>query len=120
LNDEAFWCRLVQLVATSRVEIDRPKGSAHPEHPAFLYPYDYGYLDGTQSGDGDGIDVWVGSLPERTVTGIICSVDMAQRDAEVKILLGCTQGEAWAILQTHTTGAQAAILVERPVETVST
>lgn len=117
LNDAAFWRRLDQLVATARLETDRPKRSTHPRFPAFLYRYDYGYLEGTRSGDGDGIDVWIGSLPNKSVTGIICSVDTEKRDAEVKILLGCTPQEAQDILLTHTTGEQSAIMVERPAET---
>jgi len=115
LADEGFWRRLDQLVATCELKIDRPKGSAHPRFPALRYPYDYGYLDSTRSGDGDGIDVWVGTLPEKRVTGIICSVETEQRDAEVTILLGCTPHEARNILQTHNRGAQAAIWVERPL-----
>jgi inorganic pyrophosphatase len=113
MSDDDFWCKLDQLVAACQLKIDRPKGSTHPRYPAFIYPLDYGYLAGTRSGDGDGIDVWLGSLPERTVTGVICSVEVEQRDAEVKILLGCTPQEAREILKTHNVGAQAAILVER-------
>jgi inorganic pyrophosphatase len=78
-----------------------------------IYPHDYGYLENTQSGDGDGIDVWLGSLPEKTVTAVICTVDMEKRDAEVKILLGCTPQEAHEILETHNSGPQSGILLER-------
>lgn len=115
MADEGFWRRLDQLVATCELKIDRPRGSAHPRFRAFRYPFDYGYLEGTRSGDGDGIDVWVGSRPEKQVTGIICSVETTQRDAEVKILLGCTPHEARDILQTHNRGAQSAILIQRPI-----
>jgi inorganic pyrophosphatase len=111
-----FWQKLDQLVAGNELKIDRPQGSAHPRHPDFVYPFDYGYLEGTRSGDGEGIDVWVGSLPHRWVTAVVCCVEVEQRDAELKILLGCTPQEAQEILKTHNAGAQAAILVERPVE----
>jgi inorganic pyrophosphatase len=114
LNEEDFWRGLDQLVATCELILDRPKGSAHPRFPAFRYPFDYGFLHGTRSRDGGGLDVWVGGLPGRPVTGIICSVDTAQRDVEIKLLLGCTHQEARIILETHNRGAQAAILVERP------
>jgi inorganic pyrophosphatase len=100
----SFWQHLDQLVATSNLKIDRPKGSAHPRYPDLIYPHDYGYLENTQSGDGDGIDVWLGSLPEKIVTALICTVDMGKRDAEVKILLGCTPQEAREILETHNSG----------------
>lgn len=115
MADEGFWRRLDQLVATCELKIDRPKGSVHPRFGSFRYPFDYGYLEGTRSGDGDGIDVWVGSRPEKRVTGIICSVETTQRDAEVKILLSCTPHEARDILQTHNRGTQSAILIQRPV-----
>ena len=115
MQHDLFWNRLDRLVANCELKIDRPKGSTHPRFAGFSYPLDYGYLEGTRSGDGDGIDVWVGTLPEKQVTGVICSVEMEQRDAELKILLSCTPQEARLILQTHNHGAQSAILVERPI-----
>ena len=39
-----FWDALDQLTADSEIVIDRPKGSAHPRFPNFIYPVDYGYL----------------------------------------------------------------------------
>ena len=56
--DAAFWQALDKLVAESKIVIDRPKGRHHPKYPAFVYPVDYGYLEGTSSMDGGGIDVW--------------------------------------------------------------
>jgi len=112
--DYGFWERLDDLVAGSRVVIDRPKGAAHPRYPEFIYPMDYGYLEGTQAMDGGGIDVWRGNLPEARVTAVVCSVDSVKRDTEVKILLGCTPEEADVILRTHNGQFQAAILIPRP------
>jgi len=111
-----FWERLDDLVAGSRVVIDRPQGTAHPRYPEFIYPLDYGYLEGTQAIDGGGVDVWVGSLPEKRVTAVVCNVDMAKRDTELKLLLGCTPEEAEIILQTHNSQFQSAILIPRPGE----
>jgi inorganic pyrophosphatase len=111
---EAFWRGLDKLVAACCLVIDRPRGSPHPRHPSFVYPLDYGYLQGTRSADGDGVDVWVGSLPEREVTAVVCTVDGEKRDAEVKILLGCTPQEARLILAVHNWGSQAGLLLERP------
>jgi inorganic pyrophosphatase len=112
MQPETFWSKLDALVDACPLVIDRPKSSLHPRH-RFAYPLDYGYLDGTRSGDGEGIDVWVGSVPERGVTAVICTVDVGQRDAELKILPGCTLGETQAALATHNAGAQAGILVQR-------
>lgn len=102
------------LVQTCALVIDRPKGSAHPRYPDFRYPLDYGYLEGTASGDGMGIDVWVGSLPEKRVTALLCAVDLGKRDAEMKLLLGCTSEEARQVLAIHNKGTQSATLLERP------
>ncbi|MDI9915423.1 inorganic diphosphatase [Rhodococcus sp. IEGM 1379] len=53
------------MARTSNIVIDRLKGIAHPRIPHFMYPVDYGYLAATISGDGDGIDVFVGTAPTR-------------------------------------------------------
>ena len=108
-----FWALADRLVATSRIVIDRPRGSAHPRVPEIIYPLDYGYLEGTSGGDGDGIDVWRGSLPDARVTGAIMTVDLRRRDAEVKLLVGCTPAEADLALATHSQEQQAALLLRR-------
>ena len=118
MADNEFWLALDKLVVASSPVVDRPKGSLHPRHPSYRYPLDYGHLKGTRSPDGDGIDVWIGSLERRSptappVTGIIVTVDLDNRDAEFKILLGCTAAEAQIALSAHNRGLQAAILVER-------
>src|SRR5690349_3318836 len=58
------------------------------------YSLDCGYLEGTQAADGGGIDVRVGSLPGNRVTAVICTIDLTKRDAEIKILIGCTMDES--------------------------
>lgn len=91
--NELFWHNLDQLIAASEIVLDRPAGSVHPRHADIIYPLDYGYLAGTSAGDGAGIDVWLGSLPERALVGIVCTADVSKRDAEIKLLLGCTPAE---------------------------
>ncbi len=59
--DKSFWEAIDNLVEQSEIVIDRPKGSAHPKYPKFIYQVDYGYLKNTSSMDGAGIDVWVGT-----------------------------------------------------------
>jgi inorganic pyrophosphatase len=108
-----FWTRLDQLVATSRIVIDRPKGTAHPRFPDMIYPVDYGYLDGTTMVDGGGIDVWRGTSSAARPDAVVCTVDLLKRDAEIKILLGCTEAERQAILRFHTGDATGALLVRR-------
>ena len=108
-----YWQYMDQLVQDCEIVIDRPRGTAHHRYPNFIYPFDYGYLKGTQAVDGGGIDVWVGSLPHRLVTGLICTVDLTKHDAEIKILVGCTNEEAQEILKTHNEGPQSGILISR-------
>lgn len=114
MNHDKFWATLDELVASSELVIDRPAKSAHPRYPDLIYPHDYGYLAGTQSADGGGIDVWAGSLPERAITAVICTVDMVKRDSEMKILLGCTPAEIETIFSVHNSGPMSALLMERP------
>ena len=95
-----FWDALDQLAADSELVIDRPKGSAHPRFPNFIYPVDYGYLKGTASMDGGGIDVWLGT-GDRKLDAVMCIVDLMKRDSEIKLLLGCTEEEKPAIYQIH-------------------
>ncbi len=109
-----FWLALDQLIAASEIIIDRPKGSAHPRCADFIYPADYGYLANTRVMDGGGLDVWVGSLPDRKLTAVICTVDLLKRDVELKLLLGCSADEQSIILELHNAYSQSGMLVERP------
>ena len=88
--DASFWQTLTELIETNPIILDRPKGRAHPRYPVLIYPLDYGFLENTSAGDGDGIDVWIGSIPTKTLTGILCTFDRLKRDAEIKLLIGCT------------------------------
>ncbi len=110
-----FWQFLEELVHNHPIVIDRPKGSAHPRYPEFVYPVDYGYLDKTNSMDGGGIDVWSGSLGNQMINGIICTIDMTKSDSEIKILLGCTEAEIETILEEHNQFTQAGIWIANPL-----
>jgi inorganic pyrophosphatase len=111
MNDQDFWSRLASFVSRGSVVVDRAKGSRHPRIPGLIYPLDYGYLKDLRSGDGAGVDVWIGSLKRQVITGVVCTVDVGKRDAEVKILLGCTRAEQRRILSLHNWGDQRAVLV---------
>jgi len=100
--DDRYWQTLQELLTSTKLVIDRPKGQAHPRYPELIYPLDYGYLDGTTSGDSAGIDVWVGSLENRKLTGILCTFDTFKRDAEVKLLSGCSEKDVETILGFNT------------------
>ena len=111
--NKEFWDALDELVNNSEIIIDRPKGSAHPKYPDFIYRVDYGYLTDTSSMDGAGIDVWVGS-GERTVDAVMCIVDLKKKDSEIKILIGCTEEEKSIVYETHNkTPFMKGILIHR-------
>ena len=114
--DEAFWRTLDALIASSEIVIDRPHGTAHPRYPEMVYPLDYGYLAGTHSGDGDGIDVWLGASSTaggRQLVGMIVTVDLNKRDSEIKLLVDCTAEEVALALALHRNQQQQALLVQR-------
>jgi len=96
-----FWQRLDALVASHELVIDRPRGSAHPRFLSAVYPLDYGYLQETSGGDGNGVDVWRGSQVPCGVVGGVCTVDSLKGDAELKVLLGCTEQEISAAKRFH-------------------
>ena len=98
--NEDFWKALDELVNFSEIVIDRPKGSAHPKFPDFIYRVDYGYLKDTTSMDGAEIDVWVGS-GDKKIDAIMCIVDLMKKDSEIKILIGCTEEEKMEVYRTH-------------------
>ena len=108
-----FWRALDSLVDNSEIVIDRPKGTAHPKYPDYIYKVDYGYLKNTSSMDGAGIDVWIGS-GEKKIDAIMCIVDLMKRDSEIKILIGCTEEEKQIVYQTHNeTEYMKGILIRR-------
>jgi inorganic pyrophosphatase len=113
MNDD-FWTYLDKLVAESKIVIDHPKGSHHPCYPEIIYPLDYGYLEGTTSAVGGGIDIWRGSQETKKSSAVIMTIDLHKRDAEIKILLGCTETEIQTILDFHNDQNMRATLVRRP------
>lgn len=117
-----FWAFADRLVAVSRVVIERSKGSAHLGDPGIVYPVDYGYLEGTTSTDGAGVDVWVGAAAgpaasqDQPVSAFLLTVDLTKKDAEVKLLIGCSDEETRAIMDLlDSLGSLRCLLVRRPV-----
>ncbi len=111
-----FWESFDLLVKASEIFIDRPKETAHPRFSNIIYPLDYGYLKGTTAGDGDGIDIWIGSLSTNQVTGIVVTVDLYKKDAEQKILFNCTDKEMETIASFHNVKKQSSKLIVRNLQ----
>ena len=114
-SDDAFWAALDRLMASSRLVIDRPKGTAHPRYPDMMYPIDYGYLADTTAMDGGSIDVWAGSDPARGLDAVMVTVDLVKRDAEIKLLIGCTEEEKQLVWRLHNDSeSMKGMLIRRP------
>lgn len=109
-----FWDEVDRLCLTAAHIVDRPARSCHPRFPEWVYPLDYGYLDGTTGGDGHGIDVWFGTAAEPRATAVACTVDPYQRDSEVKYLWRCTPAEVAAIRAFYAGQPMQVLLVQRP------
>lgn len=93
-----FWEEMARLATSDLLVIDRPLGSVHPRFSDLIYPFDYGYIEGTLAADGDGIDVWIGSQGGRVLTGILCTFDTIDKDAEIKLMLGCSDADIETII----------------------
>lgn len=112
-NRVEFWQYLDALAQNSPLVIDRPRGATHPRYPRQVYPLDYGYLAGTSSADGAGIDIWIGSQGAGQITGILCTVDLLKKDGEMKVLFGCTDEDVQRILQFVNGHSMRAIYISR-------
>jgi inorganic pyrophosphatase len=112
-----FWEALEQLMVESRLLIDRAKGQPHPRFPDMVYPLNYGYLVGTTTVDGGGIDVWLGSGNSQEIVGVVCTVDLLKKDAEIKILAGCSEKEMETVVQfTQNTGMGCRLIRREKVD----
>ena len=114
LNSD-FWRALDKLIAESEIVIDRPKDTCHPKYTDMIYPLDYGYLKNTSSMDGQGIDVWRGSLPGEHLDAVMVIVDLWKHDSEIKLLIGVTDDEARIVYDFHNNNGDAmqGILIPR-------
>ena len=88
-----FWECLQRLLASSRIVLDSPAGSPHPDFPELVYPIDFGYLDSTVAFDGGSIKVWVGSQSAFGLDALAVTANLEKREVEVALLSGCTQQE---------------------------
>jgi inorganic pyrophosphatase len=95
------WVAWEGLLRGRGVVLDRPRGSPHPRYREMIYPLDYGYIPGTVGGDGDEVDVFVGSA-NTGLTAALITHDLGKGDHELKLLWNMTAteiGVAHAFLQ---------------------
>ena len=76
------------LGKTVQIKIDRPIGSVHPQYPEMIYPINYGYIPGTQSDDGEEVDVYLLGVdtPVEEYTAKIIAVVYRKDDKEQKLV----------------------------------
>ena len=114
--NSGFWEYINKLVKENEIIIDRPKGTRHPKYDNMIYEFDYGYIKNTKTTDGGGIDVFKGSLHNRNVNTIICTIDLLKKDIEIKILIGCTIAEKMKIYDfLNNSEYMKAIIIEKEV-----
>jgi inorganic pyrophosphatase len=76
------------LGRTVKVKMDRPLGSKHPDYE-LIYPVNYGYIEGTVSGDGEEIDAYVlGEFePLSEFEGVVVGIIERSNDVEDKLVV---------------------------------
>jgi inorganic pyrophosphatase len=94
VRDHFRWAAWAHCIERRGVAIDRPFGTAHPDHASVVYPLDYGFLPDTIGPDGEPIDVFVGSGTAGLV-GLLLTTDHRQCDRDVKLLFDCTPPEIY-------------------------
>jgi inorganic pyrophosphatase len=88
------------------VIVDRPMGSAHPQHPDMIYPINYGYLPDTLAPDGEPEDAYIMGVevPVNTFAGHIIAQIHRENDIEDKWVVapqGCCFTEDEIRTATH-------------------
>ena len=89
MDDQVDWAAFEQWLCERGVIIDRPRGAAHPRYAQRLYPLDYGFIPATSGGDGQPVDVFVGTVPTGLV-GAFVTHDVLKGDDELKLLWNVT------------------------------
>ena len=110
----SFWAYLNKLIVDSPVFNDRPRNSRHPRYPEIIYLLDYGHLEDNCTVGGSGVDVWLGASKSYNLRAVLLTVDLHNRDTEIKLLLGCTDEEMQLILYFQNTESMRALLIRRP------
>ena len=91
------WTVWDNAIAAQGIEIERPYGTAHPDHPSIIYPINYGFVRGTMSADGHPMDIFVGSDAEAGLVAAVFTHDKRKGDRECKLIYNCTPGEVYLV-----------------------
>ena len=79
----------IKLNSIVTVTIDRPLGSAHPNHKDTVYPINYGYIKGVMANDGEYQDAYIVGVnePVHSFTGVVIAIIKRKNDAEDKLVV---------------------------------
>jgi len=114
------WEAWARCIETNGVTIERPRKTAHPNHPSVVYPLDYGSVSGTLGTDGDPVDVFVGRGTTGLVGGIL-TTDFRQPDREMKLLYDCTPHEVYTahgFINYDRSLLEGVLVLRRPLQTL--
>ena len=77
------------LGSTVTMQIDRPLGSSHPDHPELIYPIHYGYIPDLMGGDGELQDAYLMGVtqPVSQFTGKVIGIVRRYNDREDKLVI---------------------------------
>lgn len=95
--ERSFWELLEEKIEKNGIIIDRERGTARKRFGGIRYPTDYGFIPGTTTSDGGGVDLFIGSDKGKKIVGLFCTFDELKKDAEIKLLYACTPAEIEAI-----------------------
>lgn len=84
------WRHWEHLICERGIEIERPRGSDHPRYPGWTYPLDYGFVPGTVGGDGQPVDVFVGTDARGLAAALLVRHDDVE---ELKLLWNTSASE---------------------------
>jgi inorganic pyrophosphatase len=113
-SDKNYWNSLINLLKNNKIVIDRPKGTSHPKYHEMIYPLDYGYVENTKSMDKNEIDIFIGSISNESILGIICTFDKCKNDSEIKIMYNCTESDLNIVLAFLNSKYLSAIFIRNP------
>ena len=90
------WEAWDSVILFKGITIDRPHHSAHPSYPEIIYPIDYGFVNDTDSVDGEEQDIFVGSSNNGLVAAIF-TIDHRKGDQECKLIYNCSPIEIYLV-----------------------
>ncbi len=116
-NNAYFWQKLDTLFVSATFSIIHSKHSTHSVYKNLVYPVNYGVIKDAHSYGNTEIGVFKGSNDIHRVDAIAVSIDTLERDADIKLLVGCNEEETYKIMQfLNETEFQKSILVRRSDE----